>query len=303
MIPTVLIVGIIAFVLVHLSPGDPTAFFLGPDAPPGAVEEMRQRLGLDDPLPVQFVQWFGLVLQGDLGLSLHRQQPVLYLFWRALPPSVYLTLTALALAVVLGVFVGIVSAIKQDSWFDKFTTLFVLTGLAVPNFWLAMLLIMIFSLGLGWLPVQGFVNPFDDFWEGVRRLLLPSIALGYAAAALIARMARSSMLDVLRQDFIRTARGKGVPERSVIYKHGLRNALNNVLTVIGLVLVSLLSGNIVIELVFNYPGVGRLVVDAVFRRDYPLIQGSLMLVALITIIMNLLIDITYSLVDPRIVYE
>lgn len=301
-IPTMLIVGVIAFFLVQLSPGDPSSFFLGPDAPPGAAEEIRQRLGLNQPILVQFVQWLRTVLQGDLGRSLHRGDPVLDLFLRALPASLYLTLSAFTLAVLLGVSVGVLSAIRQGSWFDSLTTLFVFTGLAVPNFWLGMLLVMVFGIHLGWLPVQGFVSPFDDLGEAARRLVLPTIALGYAAAALIARMTRSSMLGVLRQDFVRTARSKGLSERIVVLKHALRNVLNDVLTVSGLVLVSLLSGNIVIELVFNYPGLGRLVVEAVFRRDYPLIQGSLILVSMITILMNLVIDVLYSVVDPRIEY-
>lgn len=301
-IPTIFIVGVVAFFLVQLSPGDPSAFFLGPDAPPGAAAEIRQQLGLDQPLMVQFVQWVRTVLRGDLGLSLHRGEPVLTLFLRALPASVFLTFSALTLAIIIGLTVGIVSALRQGSLFDNFATVFVLTGLAVPNFWLGMLLVMVFGINLGWLPAQGYVNPFEDFSEGIRRLILPTIALGYAAAALIARMTRSSMLETMRKDYIRTARSKGLGERIVIYKHALRNSLNDVITVIGLVLVSLLSGNIVIELVFNVPGVGRLVVDAVFRRDYPLIQGSLILVSLITIVMNLVIDVLYSVIDPRIEY-
>jgi len=303
-IPVVLMVGIAAFLLVHLTPGDPADFFLDPDAPPEEIERVRERLGLDQPLPVQFVNWFGGVLQGDLGQSFHQDRPVIDMFARAFPPTIYLTITSLFLAVILAVPIGILSAIKQDSLLDRFATVFVLIGVATPNFWLGLLLIQLFAVQLGWMPAQGFVRPEEGgLAASLRTLILPSIALGYSGAALIARMTRSGMLEVLRQDYVRTARAKGIAENRVNYVHALRNALNPILTVIGLAVASLISGSLVVELVFNFPGVGRLVVDSVFRRDYPVIQGSLLLIAGITIFVNLVVDLLYAVTDPRIRYD
>ena len=301
-IPVVLLVGIAAFLLVHLTPGDPADFFLDPDSPAEEVERIRERLGLDRPIPVQFVSWFGGVLQGDLGQSFHERRPVIDMFARSFPPTLYLTLTSLVLAVVLALPIGILSAIKQDSLLDRFATVFVLIGVATPNFWLGLLLIQLFAVNLGWLPAQGFVRPEVGLWPSLKSLILPSIALGYSGAALIARMTRSGMLEVLRQDYVRTARAKGIAERRVNYVHALRNAFNPILTVIGLAVVSLISGSLVVELVFNFPGIGRLVVDSVFRRDYPVIQGALLLIAGITILVNLVVDLLYAVTDPRIRY-
>lgn len=301
-IPTILIVGIVAFLLVHLTPGDPADFFLDPDAPAAEADRIRARLGLDQPVPVQFVNWFGGVLRGDLGQSFHEQRPVREMFVRSFPPTLYLALSSLLLAVAIAVPIGILSAIRQDSFLDRSATIFVLLGVATPNFWLGLLLIQLFAVRLGWMPAQGFVRPEVDFAASLQSLVLPSIALGYSAAALIARMTRSGMLEVLRQDYIRTARAKGISENDVNYRHALRNALNPIVTVIGLAGVSLISGSLVVELVFNFPGIGRLVVDSVLRRDYPVIQGALLLIAGVTIIVNLLVDLTYALIDPRIRY-
>ena len=301
-IPVVLLVGVAAFLLVHLTPGDPADFFLDPDSPAEEVERIRERLGLDRPIPVQFVSWFGGVIRGDLGQSFHERRPVIDMFARSFPPTLYLTLTSLVLAVVLTLPIGILSAIKQDSLLDRFATVFVLIGVATPNFWLGLLLIQLFAVNLGWLPAQGFVRPEAGLWPSLKSLILPSIALGYSGAALIARMTRSGMLEVLRQDYVRTARAKGIAERRVNYVHALRNAFNPILTVIGLAVVSLISGSLVVELVFNFPGIGRLVVDSVFRRDYPVIQGALLLIAGITILVNLVVDLLYAVTDPRIRY-
>ncbi len=302
-IPVVLMVGIAAFLLVHLTPGDPAEFFLDPDAPVEEVDRIRARLGLDQPIPVQFALWFGGVLQGDLGTSFHEQRPVIDMFVRAFPPTLYLTFTSLLLAIFIAVPIGIFSAIRQDSLLDRFATVFVLIGVATPNFWLGLLLIQLFAVQLGWLPAQGFVRPEVDVWRSFQSLILPSIALGYSGAALIARMTRSGMLEVLRQDYVRTARAKGIDENRVNYVHALRNAFNPILTVIGLAVVSLISGSLVVELVFNFPGIGRLVVDSVFRRDYPVIQGSLLLIAGLTILVNLVVDLLYAVTDPRIRYD
>ncbi|MEX2502310.1 MAG: ABC transporter permease [Trueperaceae bacterium] len=255
-IPTILIVGVAAFLLVHLTPGDPADFFLDPDAPAAEADRIRARLGLDQPIGIQFVNWFGGVLQGDLGQSFHEQRPVREMFARSFPPTLYLALSSLLLALIIALPIGILSAIKQDSALDRFATIFVLLGVATPSFWLGLLLIQLFSVTLGWMPAQGSVRPENDFVGSLNSLVLPSIALGYSAAALIARMTRSGMLEVLRQDYIRTARAKGVSERDVNYRHALWNAFNPILTVIGLAAVSLISGSLVVELVFNFPGVG-----------------------------------------------
>lgn len=302
-VPVVLLVGVIGFTLVHLTPGDPAAFFVGDDAGPEEVARVRQQLGLDQPVWIQFTRWFGGLLRGDLGTSFYYRQPVWDAFMLALPPTLVLTASALLIAVVLAIPIGVLSAIRQNSWIDKVATIFVLIGVSMPNFWLGLLMILLFAVTLGWLPAQGYVSPGVDLGASFRSVILPAIALGYSAAALIARMTRSAMLEVLRQDFVRTARSKGLRERSVLYKHALTNAFIPVLTVIGLTVASLLSGSVVVETVFNYPGVGRLVVDSVLRRDYPVIQGSLLLIAMITIVVNLLVDLLYAVVDPRIQYE
>ena len=302
-IPVMLFVGVVTFFLIQLTPGDPTAFFVSPDATSVEVQQVRDRLGLDEPLPVRFALWFGNVLRGDLGVSFYGNRPVLQSFLRVLPPTLYLMAASLLLAIVFAIPIGIVSAIRQNSWIDKSLTVFVLIGVSLPNFWLGMLLVLGFSVTLGWFPAQGFVRPEADVVLSLKHLVLPAITLGYSGAALIARMTRSAMLDVLRQDYIRTARAKGVSARAVLYGHALQNAGPPILTVVGLTVASLLSGSVVVEKVFNYPGVGRLVVDSILRRDFPVIQGSLLLIAGVTVVVNLIVDLSYALLDPRIRYD
>lgn len=302
-IPVAFFVAVFAFILVHLAPGDASAFLIHPDSPPAVREQLRANLGLDQPLPVQFTLWLGNVVKGDFGTSFITGQPVLEMFWRRFPPSAYLLIASLIVALILAIPIGVLSAIKQNSLIDKFATVFVLIGLAMPNFWFGLLLVLLFSVNLGWLPTQGFVRPEESLIGSIRHLVLPAIALGYSGAALIARMTRSSMLEVLRQDYIRTARSKGVRLNTINYKHALSNAFNPILTVIGLTLVSLISGNIVVEMVFNFPGIGRLIIDAVLRRDYPVLQGTLLIIALFTIVINLIVDLLYVVIDPRIRYD
>lgn len=302
-IPVMLFVGVVTFLLIQLTPGDPTAFFVSPDATAVEVQQVRERLGLEEPIPVRFALWFGSVLQGDLGLSFYGNRPVLQSFLRVLPPTLYLMAASLLLAVITAIPIGIVSAIRQNSWIDKSLTVFVLIGVSLPNFWLGMLLVLGFSVTLGWFPAQGFVRPEENVALSLRHLILPAITLGYSGAALIARMTRSAMLDEMRQDYVRTARSKGLQERIVVYGHALQNAGPPILTVVGLTVASLISGSVVVEKVFNYPGVGRLVVDSILRRDYPVIQGSLLLIAGATVMVNLLVDLMYALLDPRIRYD
>lgn len=302
-IPVMLFVGVVTFLLIQLTPGDPTAFFVSDDATSAEVQQVRERLGLDEPLPVRFALWFGSVVRGDLGVSFYGNRPVLQSFLRVLPPTLYLMAASLFLAIVVAIPIGIVSAVRQNTWIDKFLTVFVLVGVSLPNFWLGMLLVLGFSVTLGWFPAQGFVRPEEDVVLSLKHLVLPAITLGYSGAALIARMTRSAMLDVLRQDFVRTARAKGLSDRIVIYGHALQNAGPAILTVVGLTVASLISGSVVVEKVFNYPGVGRLVVDSILRRDFPVIQGSLLLIAGVTVLVNLVVDLSYALLDPRIRYD
>lgn len=303
LIPVLAIIAIIAFFILRVAPGDPTAMLLPQDASAADIDRLRERLGLNRPIHVQFLDWFGNLALGDFGISFHSREPVLETIARRLTPTIWLAICAQLFAALLAIPAGILAAIRQNSWWDKFVTVFALGGVAIPNFWLGMLLVLLVSINLRWLPSQGFVDPFVDPIQGIRRLILPTITLGYAQAALIMRMTRSSMLDVMRLDYVRTARAKGLRERPVLLGHALVNAMNPIITVIGFSMASLFSGAIVVELVFNYPGIGQLIVEAVGRRDFPLIQGVLVLLAVIILLVNFLVDISYSIFDPRIRYD
>jgi len=303
LVPVIAVVGIVSFSIIRLSPGDPAMFFVTADATADEVQAVRERLGVDRPLPEQFALWAGGVLRGDLGTSFYQRRPVTDLFWSRFPPTLWLALSAQLLALIIAVPTGIVSAIRPNSLWDRGMTIFTLLGVSIPGFWLALLLVLAFSVNLRWLPVQGYVDPLQDPAGALRHLVLPVIALGYSQAALIARMTRAAMLDVLSQDYVRTARAKGVRPSRVVLVHALRNAMNPILTVTGLSITSLISGSIIIEIVFNYPGIGRMVIDAVTRRDFPVIQGSMMIVAFMYVMVNLIVDISYSAFDPRIRYD
>ncbi|TGG94870.1 ABC transporter permease [Natronospirillum operosum] len=300
-LPIVLIVGIITFFLVQLSPGDPAMFYVSADAPPQEIERVRTQLGLDQPVIQRFGFWLGEVLQGNLGISFHQNRPVLTGFLDALPVTLWLAFFSLVIALVVGIPVGLLSALRPNGLVDKFSTVFALIGMSMPNFWLGMLLVLLFAITLGVMPAQGY-DP-TSFWTGFRSLLLPAITLGYSQAALVARMTRSSMLEVMRQDYVQTARAKGLRTPVVLGKHAFGNALNPIVTVIGLAIGSLAAGSAVVEVVFNLPGIGRLVVDSVMRRDYPMIQGILLLTAGMIIVINLLTDLLYAIIDPRIRYD
>ena len=302
-LPIAFLVGIIAFFLVQLSPGDPATFFVSPDAPQEQIERVRERLGLDRPIPVRFANWLGSAVRGDLGRSFYQRRPVTTAYAAAFPYTLTLAIGGLIFALFIALPIGILSAIKQNSLLDDIARIFVLTGISFPNFWFGMLLILLFAVTLGWLPSQGMVRFSVDPIQAFRHGIMPWITLGYLNAALIARMTRSSMLDVLRQDYIRTARAKGLAERLVIYKHALKNAFNPILTVIGLAIMRLVAGSVVIETVFNVPGIGRLVVNSVSRRDYPMIQGALLITAMLIVLVNLGIDLLYAVFDPRIRYD
>lgn len=302
LLPVLLIVATVGFVLIHLAPGDPAAVMLGPDATPQEVEALRHILGLDQPLILQLARWYARVLQGDLGYSIFLHRPVIQAITERLEPTVLLTTMSLAVGVAMGVPAGIIAAVRRNSWVDQATMGLALCGLTVPSFWLGLNLILVFSLYLGLFPVAGYTPFKESVPAALRSLVLPALTLGFTGSALIARMTRSSMLEVLSEDYIRTARSKGSPERKVIYRHALRNAMIPTLTVIGLTIGGLLAGAVVTETVFALPGVGRLVISSVLRRDYPVIQGVLMFIGSMYVLVNLLIDILYVSLNPRIKY-
>jgi peptide/nickel transport system permease protein len=302
LLPVLLIVASVGFILIHLAPGDPAAVMLGPDATTEQVQALHHILGLDQPLVLQLARWYARVLQGDLGYSIFLHRPVLRAIIERLEPTALLTTMALAVAISIGVPAGIVAAVRRNSWLDQALMGLALCGVTVPSFWLGLNLILVFSLYLNLFPVAGYVPLAESIPSALRSLVLPAVTLGFAGSALIARITRSSMLEVLGEDYIRTARSKGSPEHKVIYRHALRNAMIPTLTVIGLTVGGLLAGAVVTETVFALPGVGRLVISSVLRRDYPVIQGVLMFTGSVYVLVNLLIDILYVSLNPRIKY-
>ncbi len=302
---TVLVMGIVAifvFLLLHLSPGDPAAIIAGDNASGEQIAGIRKQLGLDDPLPVQFFRWLAAVLQGDLGISIFSNEPVLKLISQRVEPTLSLALTTLFVAVTLAVSFGVLAAWKVGTWIDRALMVVSVIGFSVPVFVVGYMLIYVFSINLRWLPVQGY-SPIDQgLWPWFERLILPSIALGLAYVALIARITRTAMLDVLAEDYIRTAKAKGVATQSMLLKHALKNAGVPIITVIGIGVALLIGGVVITETVFNIPGVGRLVVDAISKRDYPIIQGVILIFSGVYVLVNLLVDMSYTLLDPRIRY-
>lgn len=296
------IVAVFVFLLLHLSPGDPAAIIAGDNASSEQIAGIRRQLGLDDPLPVQFFRWLMAVLRGDLGISIFSNEPVLKLISQRVEPTLSLALTTLFVAVTLAVSFGVLAAWKVGSWIDRTLMVVSVIGFSVPVFVVGYMLIYVFSINLRWLPVQGY-SPIDQgLWPWFERLILPSIALGLAYVALIARITRTAMLDVLAEDYIRTAKAKGVATRSMLLKHALKNAGVPIITVIGIGVALLIGGVVITETVFNIPGVGRLVVDAISKRDYPIIQGVILIFSGVYVLVNLLVDMSYTLLDPRIRY-
>ncbi|ABO68624.1 Oligopeptide ABC transporter (permease) [Geobacillus thermodenitrificans NG80-2] len=286
----------------YIAPGDPAAIIAGPTASQADIDAIREDLGLNDPFLVQYGRYMNGLLHGDLGYSYQTKQPVWDAIATRFPNTLKLAIASIIVAVIIGVVAGIISAIRQNSWFDVSSTIFALAGISIPNFWLGTVLILIFAVNLQLLPVGGLDAPFYTA-EGLKQLVLPAITLGTGSAAMIARMSRSSMLEVIRADFIRTARAKGVRERTVIWVHALRNAMIPVITVIGLNFGFLLGGTIITEQVFAINGVGRLMVQAIAARDFPMVQGSVLLVATLFVLVNLIVDIIYTFIDPRISYD
>jgi peptide/nickel transport system permease protein len=302
-IPVMIIVATLAFVLIHLAPGDPASVIAGPYAAPDDVAKLRRQLGLDEPLPMQLMHWYGRLLTGNLGDSIFLRRPVTEAVLERIEPTLLLTIWGTLIAVLLGVPAGIVSARYHNSAVDQSLMGLALLGLSIPNFLLGLLMILVFGVWLGWLPVAGYVPLDEGLWRNTRSLLMPSISLGLVQSALIARITRSSMLDVLREQYIVSGRAKGLDERTVVYKHALKNAIIPTLTVIGITFALLVGGAVVIETVFNIPGLGRLIISAVLRRDYPVIQGVVLLIAVSYTVINLLVDLAYLVIDPRIRYQ
>jgi peptide/nickel transport system permease protein len=302
---TVLVMGIVAvfvFLLLHLSPGDPAAIIAGDNATGEQIAAIRKQLGLDDALPVQFLRWIAAVLQGDLGISIFSNEPVAKLISQRIEPTLSLALTTLIVAVTLAVSFGVLAAWKVGTFVDRALMVVSVLGFSVPVFVVGYMLIYVFSINLRWLPVQGYAPIDQGFGPWIERLILPSIALGLAYVALIARITRTSMLEVLAEDYIRTARAKGVATRSMLLKHALKNAGVPIVTVIGIGVALLIGGVVITETVFNIPGVGRLVVDAISKRDYPIIQGVILIFSGVYVLVNLIVDLSYTLLDPRIRY-
>jgi peptide/nickel transport system permease protein len=297
------IVGVFVFLLLHLSPGDPAAIIAGDNATSDQIDAIRRKLGLEDPLPVQFLRWAGHVLTGDLGVSIFSNEPVLKLVGQRLEPTISLALTTLVIAVTLAVTFGVIAAWKAGSLIDRLLMVLSVIGFSVPGFVIGYVLIYTFAIWLQWLPVQGYTPIAEGFTPWLRNLVLPSVTLGLAYMALIARITRATMLEVLEEDYIRTANAKGAATMAVLIRHGLRNAGVPIVTIVGIGVALLISGVVITETVFNIPGVGRLVVDAITKRDYPIIQGTILLIAAVYAIINLLVDLSYVILDPRIRYQ
>ncbi|GAB1577987.1 ABC transporter permease [Bordetella petrii] len=302
LVAVMFIVATIVFVILRITPGDPAAVMLGPQASQQDIDALRARLGLDQSLPSQYAAWLGQLARGDLGQSIFLDKPVLAALADRAEPTFWLTLMSLAIASAIALPVGILSAVRRGTALDQSVVTFSMFTSSIPSFWLGLLLMQIFSVRLGWLPVAGYGGPDAGIATRLSHLILPAIVLGLVNSALITRFIRASMLDVLRDDYVRTARAKGLPERKVILKHAVRNALIPILTVLGLTTALLVSGAVVTETVFGLPGVGSLVVSAVLRRDYPVIQGALLVIAAIYVLINLFIDLLYLVVDPRVRY-
>jgi peptide/nickel transport system permease protein len=302
LLPVLLVVGVTAFLLLHLIPGDPASVMLGPDATAAQVAQLRHEMGLDRPLPVQLTLWFGRLIRGDLGESIFLRQSVGAAIWQHLGPTAGLTALAELLAVGVAIPSGVLAAWKRNSRFDQAFMSAVLLGVSVPSFWLGLNLILVFAVAIRWFPVAGYESPLRGIGPWLGHLVLPATALAFTQAGLIARMARDATIDVLDEDFIRTARSKGLAETWVMARHALRNSLIPTVTVIGTSLANLLSGAVVVESVFVMPGVGNLVIQSISRRDYPVIEGVVLFVAVVYVLVNLLVDVLYGVIDPRIRY-
>jgi len=302
-LPVLAVVVTIVFLLIHLIPGDPVSVMLGPDATPTQIEATRKGLGLDRPIYEQLTGFYLRILRGDLGQSYFLDRPVSQALWERAEPTLVLMLSALLVAVAIGVPSGTFAAAYRGSAWDRGLMLVSLLGVCIPGFWLSLNFIYFFAVRLGWLPAAGYVSVFTDPVGAMRYMVLPAFSLGFNQSALIARISRSCMLEVLQQDYIRTAEAKGLSHRAVTWVHAFRNALVPVVTVIGITTAVLIGGAVVTEIVFNIPGLGRLIISAILRRDYPVVQGVVLVTATAYVLINLGVDLLYALIDPRIRYD
>ena len=301
-IPVMVIVALFVFSLLYFAPGDPAAVIAGDQATPADVERIRATLGLDRPFLVRFGEWAWHILRGDLGTSIFTNLPVSTMIAQRIEPTLSLMVLTLLIAVVIAVPMGVVAAWKSGSWIDRLVMAFAVLGFSIPVFVVGYILAYFFALRFGWVPVQGYTPIANGVWPWFKNLILPAVALGSAYIALIARITRATMMEVLQQDYVRTARAKGVGQRGILFLHALKNAAVPIVTVIGLGIALLIGGAVVTESVFAIPGLGRLTVDAILRRDYPIIQGVVLLFSFTYVIVNLCIDLLYTLFDPRIRY-
>jgi peptide/nickel transport system permease protein len=302
-IPVLLIVSLISFGLMRLIPGDPAAAIAGIAATPAQIEQLRRDLGLDQPVWVQLLHYYEGLLQGDLGRSLLLGKGVFAATMERLPVTLGLSAYAMVFTLLIGITSGIIAALRQNSWIDQAAMMFAMIGISVPNFFLGLLMIILFAVHLGWLPSGGYVAFSEDPAGWLASTTMPAFSLALLQAGLLARITRSSMLEVLRQDYIRTARAKGLPQRKVILKHALSNALIPIVTVVGIIVSLLLSGAVVTEALFSLPGMGQLLTQAVLNRDYPMVQGGLLLVTTFLVMVNITVDVLYAVLDPRVRYE
>lgn len=301
-IPTILVVAVIVFIITRLIPGDPAAVMLGPQASVKDIEALRESLGLNDPLYIQFFHYFSDLLTGNLGVSLTYNEPIVQLILDRFPNTLILAITALIIAFVIGVPAGIISASKQNSLLDYAVMLISLIGVSMPIFWLGVMLVLYFSVNLGWFPSTGMGDMSEGIIPYFKHLILPSITLATIPMATFARITRSSMLEVISQDYIKTARAKGLSEFIVICKHAFKNALTPLLTVLGMQISSMLGGAVLTETIFSWPGMGRLIVDAIDKRDFIVVQGTVLFIAVIFVLVNLFVDVLYKVVNPRVNY-
>ncbi|WP_062380267.1 ABC transporter permease [Pseudomonas abietaniphila] len=299
-IPTLILVSLFVFTLQKLLPGDPVQAMAGEERDPAVMEYLREKYRLNDPVPLQYVHWVGNVLQGDFGTSLRTEQPVTTLLASKLPVTLELAVLALLIALLIGIPTGVISAVRKGTATDYAANVFALSGISIPHFWLGILLIMIFAVKLQWLPASGFVPLGEDLGQNLKTLILPAFVLGAGLSGVLMRHTRSAMLEVLRADYVRTARAKGLFPRTVILKHALRNALMPIVTLTTLLFGELLGGAVLTEQVFSIPGFGKMIVDAVFNRDYAVVQGVVLCVAIGFLLLNLLADVLYRLINPRL---
>jgi peptide/nickel transport system permease protein len=298
-----LIVTILTFSLIQIMPGDPALIILGQEASPEQIEALRQDLWLDQPPAIQYFHWLGNAVKGDFGTSVNYKESILKLIATRLPITLYLAVISTIFSIVLGIGAGIICAIRRGGLLDGIISLSANMGIAVPTFWLGILGIYLFSLNLGWLPIQGFTSPFTDLSQNLKQIIMPVICLAIPGIAVLARQTRSSLLEVIKQDYIRTAWAKGLQERVIIMRHALKNALIPIVTILGLQLRIVVGGSVIIETIFNIPGMGRLMVNSIFNKDFEVVQACTLWIALVVLFANLLVDISYGWLDPRVRYD